>query len=1156
METIENPKKTEVFDIKRQNVEKLDEKTVEDLQKAFIIEFWTNSDVPKIMRSYWIWKSQFYGYISYSSPKKFSETFKTCSEKLKRWIDNYWEVTYIDDKPDIDAMKLPLITIKQAFLKDWIYYFYTSEWQILKANKYDFDQYWLWANSLEFYWNPLSYGEVERKTSKEIITNDVKITVWWDWFIHFYEWRWFRKHWLQLPWKNAFQIEPTSILIQDWWNLIQYKVSPWGEYQKFKIFDIPFKWISQMVVDQNRNFLLIVNKTDEWSKLHIINLYDFTNNEKINEIYQIKGVEDIVWLWDDNWMVCMMENWELQYFRNTFSKFSEKFFEKRKDWTPAGELIYPKDQEVTTMSDSSRKALEEALDNGLISVDIDEDIVDETEKIDHNLVDKIWNIKSPNTWITLKEMFDNANDEKSIKLVLKTFQRLKKNPKIASVAWITRSIDETIEAKKNKITLESIFADLKTIEAELGEEPDLRVLITIKNKLKAIQKRRWKVNVWNTDEDKTLNELINSVNEAIKQYQESNKEECMEKIDENLLEIKKMLDWYDYLTSVTKIRTTPIRKETEEMLWLLDASTKSVYEAKLSSLETNRIIELNDISTKQKEEQTQQINKIKNEIKWKIDELKLIFSEIDEADEIEDLWDSNELVKRINEKIKELPNKDADEILLQLRRTLDDVKYQSMISSADSVWIVRTLDGFWIDTSLYYSEDWSEQVEWDIEWKELPNWKISLILKLINWETHEYDKTFSLKNRKAAWVRIKWRKINFDMTEDEFNEYQSLVYEWKDENKRQEYYDLIKKLRWLQLTGKDKDLDEEKQKVLEKIETMRKKFWDVIYTEHLVARLIKQQKLNPRSLVPKKEDVASYIVLDEEKEILKTLSARLRCQKKYGWIDILEWWPGLWKTVMCQFLANVTNREIVVVACGRVDPETMIFSPSVEDYNSGWEPAKWVTLMQKPWTLIVFDEIDKLPPAAVVKLHSLFDTRRSVYHDQMWEVKANPDCLFMGTRNLYDTLSNPIASRARIFRMTYPSLRNEAYKISKYAQDNPLLNMLKYEDFNELYDKYVVRGEPEPKNAREKKVYQEIINIDKLLQVFTKLRELFGEDKYNYEISYRDAQKVYQDYNNWIDFKTATMNALLRWAWAVTEWDKSEKNEQVETVKAVIDSIM
>ena len=593
------------------------------------------------------------------------------------------------------------------------------------------------------------------------------------------------------------------------------------------------------------------------------------------------------------------------------------------------------------------------------------------------------------------------------------------------------------------------------------------------------------------------------------------------------------------------------------MIWLLDASTKSEYEAKLSSLETNRIVELNDFSAKQKEEQTQQINKIKSDIKWKIDELKLIFSEIDEADEIEDLWDSNELVKRINEKIKELPNKDADEILLQLRRTLDDVKYQSMISSADSVWIVRTLDDFWIDTSLYYNEDWLEEVEWKISWQKLQDGTYNIAVTLINGETHEYTEEM-YDNDGETYRNVPLLKngdqipLNFNFTKKEKDVFQNKLNKWRD------WYDWRiswkEQLKALKEQLKNETDSEKRDSLNKEILKLKEYYKDIRYTESIISRLIKQQKLNPRSKVPSRN--SDYIVLDEEKEILKTLSARLRCQKKYGWIDILEWWPGLWKTVMCEFLASVTNREIAVVACGRVDPETMIFSPSIKGKNSGWEPADWVTLMQKPWTLIVFDEIDKLPPAAVVKLHSLFDTRRSVYHDKMWEVKANPDCLFMGTRNLYDTLSNPIASRARIFRMTYPSVRNEAYKISKYAKDNPVLNMMKYEDFNELYDKYVVRGEPEPKNAREKKVYQEIINIDKLLQVFTKLRELFGEDKYNYEISYRDAQKVYQDYNNWIDFKTATMNALLRWAWAVTEWDKSEKNEQVETVKAVIDSVM
>jgi hypothetical protein len=51
---------------------------------------------------------------------------------------------------------------------------------------------------------------------------------------------------------------------------------------------------------------------------------------------------------------------------------------------------------------------------------------------------------------------------------------------------------------------------------------------------------------------------------------------------------------------------------------------------------------------------------------------------------------------------------------------------------------------------------------------------------------------------------------------------------------------------------------------------------------------------------------------------------------------------------MCEFLASVTNREIAVVACGDVDAQTMIFSPSIKGKNSGWEPADWVTLMQKP----------------------------------------------------------------------------------------------------------------------------------------------------------------------------------------------------------------
>mgnify|MGYP002523584619 CR=1 FL=1 len=68
------------------------------------------------------------------------------------------------------------------------------------------------------------------------------------------------------------------------------------------------------------------------------------------------------------------------------------------------------------------------------------------------------------------------------------------------------------------------------------------------------------------------------------------------------------------------------------------------------------------------------------------------------------------------------------------------------------------------------------------------------------------------------------------------------------------------------------------------------------------------------------------------------------------------------------------------------------------------------------------------------RLHSLFDRGRSVYDPQLWKVKANPDCLFLWTRNSYDRLSNPILSRWRILQINYPPVLNEAFKISKYSQ--------------------------------------------------------------------------------------------------------------------------
>ena len=209
--------------------------------------------------------------------------------------------------------------------------------------------------------------------------------------------------------------------------------------------------------------------------------------------------------------------------------------------------------------------------------------------------------------------------------------------------------------------------------------------------------------------------------------------------------------------------------------------------------------------------------------------------------------------------------------------------------------------------------------------------------------------------------------------------------------------------------------------------------------------------------------------------------------------------------------------------------------------------------MQKPWTIILFDEIDKLNDQCIERLHSLFDDGRSVYNPSpnIWTVKANPDCLFLWTRNSYGRLSNPMLSRWRILQINYPSELNEAYKISKYS-DSSVLKKLSFEDLEILYDKYVTRWESAPNNTHEKKIYDLVININHLLNIFTTLRKQYDSDKhFVFELSYRDARQIFVDYNNSGDFKLSIENILISKArWAVI--DPDDKKIQEDMVRHAI----
>ena len=1148
----ENVQQVEVFDIKEQKMEELDKTSVDAIQSIFRFNFEYNDKMPEIMAKNWISKEKANSYMEideYIAKKNFPYFLK----QIEEWLDKLWNMQYNKYCRDISYRKKAtfIFKINKVFIKDWKYFMYTSNWQILTVNKNDFDQNWLFAKSLCFF-SKSSSDDIWWNTSKTVFENKLESEAKWDWFIHFYD-KW--KNVFDIPWNKIFKIENGNVLIYDWWILSKYKILGQSNYKKWETFEVPYKWITQMVVDYNMNFLLIVNETDEWSTLHIISYDDFINKHEITEYFSIKNVKEICWLWKENWMFCEMDDWSMQYFRNTFSKFERNFFKDKEDWTPWWKLIYPKDQEITTISDSGKSKLLKDLTNWTFFINFEEDVVDKTDKIDQDIIDKIWDIKIPDKEETLRELFDKANDEESITLVWKIFKKIKKNPQIAKVWWITKSIDKEILDKKNEIILNSIFSELWDITTELWEAPDLATLITIKDKLKMIQKKRKNIQAWIVSQDKELKNLLEITEQKISDYKELHKEDLETEIQKNLENIKEILDNIENAIDISSIYSTSLYQTTEDMISCLDKDWQETFQKKLRDLVQWRLNELREISNKTKKDEAEIIENKKRKAEEYLNQIREILDEIDDIDKIEQLKEDGVLVQKTKNLLDEIPSSEAQVLNLKLDKIFGERIFALRLNWEESKWVIQNLDTYWIDTILYYDEDWTEKVDWEIEWKERPDWKISLVVKLMNWETHEYDKSLYLKEaQKYGWVHIRWKKIKFDMDEDDYYKYQSLLYEWKEGWQSEKYYELIKQLRKLPTTGEDEEnMPEEKKKIFNKIKDMRKKYGDIIYTEHLISRLIKQQKLNPRSKVPPFNP--NYIVLDEEKEILKTLSTRLVDQKHNSGIEILEWWPWLWKTVMCEFLASVTNREIIRVQCSKMDPSDMFFSPTLKKWETSREPADWIKLMQKPWTIILFDEIDKLNDQCFERLHSLFDSGRSVYDPQLWKIKANADCLFLWTRNSYDRLSNPILSRWRILQINYPPVLNEAYKISKYS-DSSVLKKLSYEDFQMLYDKYITRWESAPNNTHEKKIYNLVININHLLNVFTSLRKLYeSEEPFVFELSYRDARQIFVDYNNSGDFKSAMENVLIPKArWAVI--DPDEKKTQEDMVRNAINGEM
>ncbi len=350
----------------------------------------------------------------------------------------------------------------------------------------------------------------------------------------------------------------------------------------------------------------------------------------------------------------------------------------------------------------------------------------------------------------------------------------------------------------------------------------------------------------------------------------------------------------------------------------------------------------------------------------------------------------------------------------------------------------------------------------------------------------------------------------------------------------------------------DNSKKEEYENLKEKYKNHLEKFKSPRILEYFATALANKLDLNPRSHYSLPDP--RFIVLDEEREIFRKMSAGFSIQKEtQKWIEVLEWDPGLWKTMMVEQFWAITNREVVRIQCSKMDPSDLFFSPQLKAWETSRQPAEWIKIMQKPWVIILFDEIDKLDPQCFERLHRLFDSGRSIYDPQIGTIKANSDCLFAATRNSYEILSNPIVSRSSIMQINAPSEENEAFKVSKFTGIE-YFNNINYDEFRNIYS---WNKSSSIKSAWSEKLEVVLKNISGLVKLFQALRQKQKsedfQEKFEFEVSYRDAEQIFLRYNKlWNQtFSEVVSEVLIPKARAVVQ-DFEDKDIQENIVKELV----
>lgn len=228
-------------------------------------------------------------------------------------------------------------------------------------------------------------------------------------------------------------------------------------------------------------------------------------------------------------------------------------------------------------------------------------------------------------------------------------------------------------------------------------------------------------------------------------------------------------------------------------------------------------------------------------------------------------------------------------------------------------------------------------------------------------------------------------------------------------------------------------------------------------------------------------------------------------------ILILQGEAGTGKNVVVDMLANLSNREVVPVLCNENSVKEDLTYEFYYDPEKGTYklPSRLVEGIQKPGTIILFDEINALKPGIAKMLNSLFDYRRRIYLPEggkQREIITDPTVMFMGTMNPQNyagvnRLSPEVKSRARVVDFDYPPFEERGNRTQYKSDEAEMLGAyvdstgdLKPNEFRLCWDYIVNRDTSNGADAilgTNPQIEQDMRRIYDVIRVANRLREMY-----------------------------------------------------------------